>query len=237
MVSKHILDISNLEISYGGIRAVKGIHLYIQEGELVSLIGSNGAGKTSTLKAISGLLKPSMGSILFQGKISAYQSHQLVQEGLALVPEGRGIFTRMTVMENLMMGSYLRDDDQIEQDLQQMFEYFPRILERAHQLAGTLSGGEQQMLAIARALMSKPKLLLLDEPTMGLSPMMVDNIFEVIRKISQQGMTIFLVEQNANIALAMSDRAYVMESGEITMTGTGEDLSQDPRIHAAYLGA
>ena len=231
MVSKHILDISNLEISYGGIRAVKGIHLYIQEGELVSLIGSNGAGKTSTLKAISGLLKPSMGSILFQGKISAYQSHQLVQEGLALVPEGRGIFTRMTVMENLMMGSYLRDDDQIEQDLQQMFEYFPRILERAHQLAGTLSGGEQQMLAIARALMSKPKLLLLDEPTM------VDNIFEVIRKISQQGMTIFLVEQNANIALAMSDRAYVMESGEITMTGTGEDLSQDPRIHAAYLGA
>jgi branched-chain amino acid transport system ATP-binding protein len=237
MASHPILDISNLEISYGGIRAVKGIHLYIQEGELVSLIGSNGAGKTSTLKAIAGLLKPSMGSIQFQGNLSTYQSHQLVQEGLALVPEGRGIFTRMSVMENLMMGAYLRDDEQIEQDLQQMFEYFPRILERAQQLAGTLSGGEQQMLAIARALMSRPKLLLLDEPTMGLSPMMVDNIFDVIRKISQQGMTIFLVEQNANIALAMSDRAYVMESGEITMTGTGEDLIQDPRIHAAYLGA
>jgi len=237
MASHPILDISNLEISYGGIRAVKGIHLNIQEGELVSLIGSNGAGKTSTLKAIAGLLKPSMGSIQFRGKQSNYQSHQLVQEGLALVPEGRGIFTRMSVMENLMMGAYLRDDEQIEQDLQQMFEYFPRILERAHQLAGTLSGGEQQMLAIARALMSKPKLLLLDEPTMGLSPMMVDNIFDVIRKISQQGMTIFLVEQNANIALAMSDRAYVMESGEITMTGAGEDLIQDPRIHSAYLGA
>jgi len=237
MDNSPILDISNLEISYGGIRAVKGIHLNIQEGELVSLIGSNGAGKTSTLKAIAGLLKPSLGSIQFRGKHSNYQSHQLVQEGLALVPEGRGIFTRMSVMENLMMGAYLRDDEKIEQDLQQMFEYFPRILERAHQLAGTLSGGEQQMLAIARALMSRPKLLLLDEPTMGLSPMMVDNIFDVIRKISEQGMTIFLVEQNANIALAMSDRAYVMESGEITMTGTGEDLIQDPRIHAAYLGA
>jgi branched-chain amino acid transport system ATP-binding protein len=237
MDNSPILDISNLEISYGGIRAVKGIHLNIQEGELVSLIGSNGAGKTSTLKAIAGLLKPSLGSIQFRGKHSNYQSHQLVQEGLALVPEGRGIFTRMSVMENLMMGAYLRDDKKIEQDLQQMFEYFPRILERAHQLAGTLSGGEQQMLAIARALMSRPKLLLLDEPTMGLSPMMVDNIFDVIRKISEQGMTIFLVEQNANIALAMSDRAYVMESGEITMTGTGEDLIQDPRIHAAYLGA
>jgi branched-chain amino acid transport system ATP-binding protein len=237
MVSDPILEISNLEISYGGIRAIKNIHLYIQEGELVSLIGSNGAGKTSTLKAIAGLLKPSMGSIQFRGKPSTYQSHQLVQEGLALVPEGRGIFTRMTVIENLMMGAYLRNDEQIEQDLQQMFAYFPRILERAYQLAGTLSGGEQQMLAIARALMSRPKLLLLDEPTMGLSPIMVENIFEVIRKISEQGMTIFLVEQNANIALSMSDRAYVMESGEITMTGTGEDLSQDPRIHSAYLGA
>ena len=237
MVSHPILEIAHLEISYGGIRAVKGIHLYIQEGELVSLIGSNGAGKTSTLKAIAGLLKPSVGSIHFRGKLSNYQSHHLVQEGLALVPEGRGIFTRMSVMENLMMGAYLRDDEQIEHDLQQMFEYFPRILERAHQLAGTLSGGEQQMLAIARALMSRPKLLLLDEPTMGLSPMMVDNIFDVIRNISQQGMTIFLVEQNANIALAMSDRAYVMESGEITMTGTGEDLIQDPRIYSAYLGA
>jgi len=237
MDNSPILEISNLEISYGGIRAVKDIHLYIQEGELVSLIGSNGAGKTSTLKAIAGLLQPSMGSIQFRGNPSTYESHQLVKEGLALVPEGRGIFTRMTVMENLMMGAYLRNDAQIEQDLQQMFEYFPRILERAYQLAGTLSGGEQQMLAIARALMSRPKLLLLDEPTMGLSPIMVDNIFEVIRKISKQGMTIFLVEQNAKIALAMSDRAYVMESGEITITGTGEDLSQDPRIHSAYLGA
>ncbi len=237
MVNQHILEISDVEISYGGIKAVKGINIVIQEGELVSLIGSNGAGKTSTLKAIAGLLKPSRGSIHFRGKLSTYFSHQLVQEGLALVPEGRGIFTRMTVLENLMMGAYLRDDELIEQDLAQMFVYFPRIQERAHQLAGTLSGGEQQMLAIARALMAKPKLLLLDEPTMGLSPMMVDNIFEVIRKISQQGMTILLVEQNANIALAMSDRAYVMESGEITITGKGEDLSQDPRIHSAYLGA
>ena len=169
--------------------------------------------------------------------MSNFVSHELLRNGLALVPEGRGIFTRMTVLENLMMGAYSRNDDLIEENMQQMFDYFPRVKERSHQLAGTLSGGEQQMLAIARALMSRPKLLLLDEPTMGLSPLMVENIFEVIRRVSQQGTTILLVEQNAKIALSMSSRAYVMESGEIAITGSGEDLGQDPRILEAYLGA
>jgi branched-chain amino acid transport system ATP-binding protein len=237
MTDKKILELLGIAVAYGGIEAVKGIDLTVHQGELVSLIGSNGAGKTSTLKVIAGLLDPSRGSIVFQGKPSTFKSHQLVQDGLALVPEGRGIFTRMTVIENLLMGAYLRDDEMIEQDITQMYQYFPRLKERAKQLAGTLSGGEQQMLAIARALMSQPKLLLLDEPTMGLSPIMVENIFAVIRQISNQGMTILLVEQNAKIALTISDRAYVMESGQITISGTGEELGQDPRIHEAYLGA
>ena len=237
MSSSKILELSQLVVAYGGIEAVKKIDLYVEQGELVSLIGSNGAGKTSTLKAIAGLLTPRSGQVVFEGLQSSGNPHELVEKGLALVPEGRGIFTRMTVAENLLMGAYLRHDAQIEEDVERMFTYFPRIKERANQLAGTMSGGEQQMLAIARALMSKPKLLLLDEPTMGLSPLMVENIFAVIQTISKQGMTILLVEQNAKIALSMSNRAYVMESGEITMTGSGEDLSKDPRIHEAYLGA
>ncbi len=234
---KKVLALENLVISYGGIEAVKGIHLFVDEGELISLIGSNGAGKTTTLKSIAGLLTPKSGKIFFQGALSNGHSHELVQKGMALVPEGRGVFSRMTVIENLQMGAYLRNDEQISEDMEKMFQYFPRIKERASQLAGTLSGGEQQMLAIARALMSKPTLLLLDEPTMGLSPIMVDIIFDVIRQIAQQGMTILLVEQNAKVALSISDRAYVMESGEITMEGTGEDLGRDPRIQEAYLGA
>ena len=237
MSHKKILELKDVHIAYGGIEAVKGIELWVNQGELVSLIGSNGAGKTTTLKAIAGLIQPKSGNIFFNEKPSSSISHELVQNGLALVPEGRGIFTRMTVIENLMMGAYCRNDDLIDNSMQQMFEYFPRIKERSQQLAGTLSGGEQQMLAIARALMSQPKLLLLDEPTMGLSPIMVETIFDVIRTISKQGMTILLVEQNAKIALSMSNRAYVMESGEITMTGSGEDLGQDPRIQEAYLGA
>jgi len=236
-MAKTVLALENLVISYGGIEAVKGVSLSVNEGELISLIGSNGAGKTTTLKAIAGLLTPKSGKIFFQDSLSSGYSHELVQRGMALVPEGRGVFSRMTVIENLQMGAYLRNDEQIAEDMQTMFQYFPRIKERAGQLAGTLSGGEQQMLAIARALMSKPTLLLLDEPTMGLSPIMVETIFDVIRKIAKQGMTILLVEQNAKVALTISDRAYVMESGEMTMEGTGEDLGKDPRIQEAYLGA
>ncbi len=236
-MTQQVLALNNLVISYGGIEAVKGINLFVDDGELISLIGSNGAGKTTTLKAIAGLIAPKSGQILFRQTLSNGRSHELVDKGMALVPEGRGVFTRMTVMENLQMGAYLRTDDEVFPDMEKMFQYFPRIKERAHQLAGTLSGGEQQMLAIARALMSKPSLLLLDEPTMGLSPIMVETIFDVIRQIAQQGMTILLVEQNAKIALSISDRAYVMESGEITMEGSGEDLGKDPRIQEAYLGA
>jgi branched-chain amino acid transport system ATP-binding protein len=236
-MTQQVLTLNNLVISYGGIQAVKGINLYVDDGELISLIGSNGAGKTTTLKAIAGLLTPQSGQILFRQILSNGRSHELVEKGMALVPEGRGVFTRMTVMENLQMGAYLRSNDEVLVDMEKMFQYFPRIKERSHQLAGTLSGGEQQMLAIARALMSKPSLLLLDEPTMGLSPIMVETIFDVIRQIAEQGMTILLVEQNAKIALSISDRAYVMESGEITIEGTGESLGKDPRIQEAYLGA
>lgn len=232
-----VLALENLVISYGGIEAVKGISLSVKKGELISLIGSNGAGKTTTLKAIAGLLSPKSGKIIFQESTSSGHSHELVQQGMALVPEGRGVFSRMTVIENLQMGAYLRKDEQISEDIENMFQYFPRLKERTSQLAGTLSGGEQQMLAIARALMSKPTLLLLDEPTMGLSPIMVETIFDVIRQIAKQGMTMLLVEQNAKVALSISDRAYVMESGEMTMEGTGEDLGKDPRIQEAYLGA
>jgi branched-chain amino acid transport system ATP-binding protein len=233
----NLLELQNLVVSYGAIQAVKGITLHVCEGELVSLIGSNGAGKTTTLKAIAGLLAIQSGTILFHQQPSSGVSFELVKQGLALVPEGRGIFTRMTVMENMQMGAYLRDDHAVKEDIEKMFNYFPRLKERSDQLAGTLSGGEQQMLAISRALMSKPAMLLLDEPTMGLSPIMVEIIFDVIRKISKEGMSILLVEQNANIALGMSNRAYVMESGEIVLEGNGEDLARDPRINEAYLGA
>ena len=232
-----VLELHRLVVTYGAIQAVKGIDLFISQGELVSLIGSNGAGKSTTLNAIGGILGVQSGDILIHQQRSSGKSDELVQLGVALVPEGRGIFTRMTVLENLLMGAYTRTDEKIEEDIEKMFSYFPRLKERSAQLGGTLSGGEQQMLAISRALMSRPSLLLLDEPTMGLSPLMVQTIFEVIRRVSKEGMTILLVEQNANIALKMSDRAYVMESGEITMTGRGEDLARDPRISAAYLGA
>ncbi len=232
-----MLKVKQLKISYGGILAVKGIDLEVQSGELVSLIGSNGAGKTSTLKAIAGMIAHQSGEIVFDEMISSGKSYDLLARGLALVPEGRGIFTRMTVLENLQMGAYLRKDLMIESDLEKMYGFFPRIKERLSQLAGTLSGGEQQMVAMARALMARPKLLLLDEPSMGLSPILVDTIFEVIEKIAHEGMTILLVEQNAQRALEISDRAYVLASGQISMTGRAEDLIKDPRVSAAYLGA
>lgn len=231
-----LLSLHGVKVSYGGIHAVKGIDLEIHSGELVTLIGANGSGKTTTMKAIAGLLKPIEGEIKFQGELSPDQAHLLLSKGLALVPEGRGVFARMTVLENLQMGAYLRDDPQIESDLAQMFVYFPRLKERMDQLAGTLSGGEQQMVAIARALMSKPKLLLLDEPSMGLSPIMVQTIFSVIRDVAKQGMTILLVEQNARLALSVANRAYVMDSGLITLEGQASELANDPRIGAAYLG-
>jgi len=232
-----MLKVKQLKISYGGIVAVKGIDFEVQSGELVSLIGSNGAGKTSTLKAIAGMIASQGGEVIFDEELSSGKSHELLARGMALVPEGRGIFTRMTVLENLQMGAYLRKDSMIESDLEKMYVFFPRVKERLNQLAGTLSGGEQQMVAMARALMARPKLLLLDEPSMGLSPILVDTIFEVIEKISQDGTTILLVEQNAQRALEISDRAYVLASGQISMTGKAEDLMKDPRVSAAYLGA
>lgn len=231
-----LLRIKNLKIAYGGIQAVKGIDLTVGRGELVTLIGSNGAGKSTTMKAIAGLLTPVEGSIEFDGQMSSGLSHELLSRGLSLVPEGRGVFSRMTVLENLQLGAYLRHDGEVVDDLEKMFIYFPRLKERAMQLAGTLSGGEQQMVAISRALMSRPRLLLLDEPSMGLSPIMVDTIFEVIRDISAKGMTILLVEQNARLALSMANRAYVMESGLVTIEGNANELANDPRIGAAYLG-
>ncbi len=233
-----LLKVTGLKVSYGGIKAVKGIDLEVREGELVTLIGSNGAGKTTTMKAITGMLLSEGGDIVYQGQsIRGAGSWDLVKRGLAMVPEGRGVFTRMTITENLLMGAYVRTDKaEIQRDIERMFELFPRLKERRDQLAGTMSGGEQQMLAMARALMSRPKLLLLDEPSMGLSPIMVDKIFEVVRDVYALGVTIVLVEQNASRALAIADRGYVMESGLITMTGAGQDLLSDPRVRAAYLG-
>ena len=231
-----LLQVSHLKVAYGGIHAVKGIDLEVRQGELVTLIGANGAGKSTTLNAIAGVLKPISGEIKFDGVLSSGTSHQLLGQGLALVPEGRGVFARMSILENLEMGAYLRDDSEIEKDLEAMFTYFPRLKERLPQLAGTLSGGEQQMLAIARALMGRPKLLLLDEPSMGLAPMMVEKIFEVIKDVARNGMTILLVEQNARLALSVAHRAYVMDSGLMTIEGNALELANDPRISAAYLG-
>lgn len=241
MTSHHshaLLKVHNLQVGYGGIQAVKGVSLEVREGELVSLIGSNGAGKTTTMNAITGLLALGGGHIELAGRNIAGQGPwDLVQQGLAMVPEGRGVFTRMTIVENLQMGAYIRDDTQaIAQDMERVFTTFPRLHERRDQLAGTLSGGEQQMLAMGRALMSRPKMLLLDEPSMGLSPLMVDKIFDVIRDVSAQGVTILLVEQNASRALQIADRAYVMESGLITLSGPADDLLHDPKVRAAYLG-
>ena len=233
-----ILQVQDLKVSYGGINAVKGIDLHVNSGELVALIGANGAGKSSSLKAIAGLLKPASGVIDFLShQTNQLPAYELVKLGLGLVPEGRGIFKRMTILENLQMGAFLKTDTQaINQRLEEVFTYFPRLKERLSQLAGTLSGGEQQMVAMGRAMMAEPKLLLLDEPSMGLSPIMVETIFNVIRNLSAKGMTILLVEQNARLALQMADRAYVMESGLITLTGPGPDLLQDPRVRTAYLG-
>ena len=236
----NVLKVSGLKVAYGGIKAVKGIDLEVNEGELVTLIGANGAGKTTTLKAITGTLPPCRveGSVSYMGQsLKGTQSFHLVEKKLAMVPEGRGVFTRMTITENLMMGAYtMNDKAAIAADIEKWFGVFPRLKERASQLAGTLSGGEQQMLAMARALMCHPHLLLLDEPSMGLSPIMVEKIFEVIRDVHKQGITILLVEQNAKLALQAADRGYVMESGAVTMTGRAEDMLHDPRVKAAYLG-
>ncbi|MFZ2218096.1 MAG: ABC transporter ATP-binding protein [Rhodoferax sp.] len=233
-----LLKVSGLKVAYGGIQAVKGVDFEVREGELVSLIGSNGAGKTTTMKAITGSLPLNEGDIDYLGKsIRGQGPWDLVKQGLAMVPEGRGVFTRMTILENLHMGAYIRDDKaDILADIDKMFTIFPRLKERRDQLAGTMSGGEQQMLAMARALMSRPKVLLLDEPSMGLSPIMVDKIFEVIQDVFAQGVTVLLVEQNASRALAIANRGYVMDSGLITMTGRGQDMLNDPKVRAAYLG-
>ena len=233
-----MLKVSGLKVAYGGIHAIKGIDLEIQEGELVTLIGANGAGKTTAMKAITGLQGWIAGDVQYLGESTkGIESHALLKRGLAMVPEGRGVFARMTIIENLQMGAYTRNDNaQIDADIERMFGIFPRLKERADQLAGTLSGGEQQMLAMSRALMSQPKLLLLDEPSMGLSPIMVAKIFEVIKDISAQGVTVLLVEQNARLALQAADRAYVMDSGLITMSGDAKQMLDDPKVRAAYLG-
>ena len=233
-----MLKIDGLKVAYGGIQAVKGVDLEIREGELVTLIGANGAGKTTTMKAITGLQGWAGGDVQYLGKsIKGVPSYNLLKQGLAMVPEGRGVFARMTIVENLQMGAFTRNDEaQIKADIDRMFGIFPRLKERANQLAGTMSGGEQQMLAMARALMSQPKLLLLDEPSMGLSPIMVEKIFEVVRDISAQGVTVLLVEQNARLALQAAHRGYVMDSGLITMSGEAKQMLDDPKVRAAYLG-
>jgi branched-chain amino acid transport system ATP-binding protein len=237
---ENVLKVKGLKVAYGGIKAVKGIDLEVNKGELITLIGANGAGKTTTLKAITGTLPDCSveGNISYVGQsLKGVTSFQMVEKKLAMVPEGRGVFTRMSIQENLMMGAYTRNDKAgIEADIDKWFGVFPRLKERAAQMAGTLSGGEQQMLAMARALMSHPNLLLLDEPSMGLSPIMVEKIFEVIRNVSAQGITILLVEQNAKLALQAAHRGYVMDSGLITMTGDAKDMLDDPRVKAAYLG-
>ncbi|HEX4584336.1 MAG TPA: ABC transporter ATP-binding protein [Burkholderiaceae bacterium] len=235
-MSRAALRVSGLRVSYGAIEAVKSIDLEVQSGELVALIGANGAGKTTTLKAIAGLL-PWSGSIeVFGEPIRAVPAHQLLTRGLSLVPEGRGLFARMTVAENLQMGAFTRRDAQVAEDFEKMYERFPRLKERSRQLAGTLSGGEQQMLAMARALMSNPRLLLLDEPSMGLSPILVERIFSVIREVSDRGISILLVEQNARLALEIAHRGYVMESGELSLSGPASSLLHDARVREAYLG-
>ncbi|BAX58483.1 MULTISPECIES: ABC transporter ATP-binding protein [Burkholderia cepacia complex] len=233
-----MLKIKGLQVNYGGIQAVKGVDMEVRQGELVTLIGANGAGKTTTMKAITGLKPYSAGDIEYDGKsIKGIPAHELLKRGLAMVPEGRGIFARMSIVENMQMGAYLRNDtEQIKKDVDRMFGFFPRLKERASQLAGTLSGGEQQMLAMSRAILSKPKLLLLDEPSMGLSPIMVEKIFEVVREISKEGITVLLVEQNARLALQAADRGYVMDSGMVTMEGDAKKMLDDPKVRAAYLG-
>jgi branched-chain amino acid transport system ATP-binding protein len=232
-----MLEVRGLRVAYGGIAAVKGIDLEIARGELVCLIGANGAGKTTTLKAIAGVLSPGGGRVLLEGRdITGVPAYELVRRGMALVPEGRGIFARLTVAENLRMGAYCRDDDAIDADLERAFSLFPRLRERRRQVAGTLSGGEQQMLAIGRALMSRPRLLLLDEPGMGLAPLAAQTVLATIRDIAAGGVTVLLVEQNARAALELARRAYVMESGNVVLSGEAGALLSDPKVREAYLG-
>lgn len=233
-----LLQTRKLAVSYGGIQAVKGIDLEVHAGELVCLIGANGAGKTTTLKSLCGLLRPSSGEVLFDGRSLANVAvHDMVKQGIALVPEGRGIFGRLSVAENLLMGAYVRNNaKEVSADMERIYAMFPRLQERSGQKAGTLSGGEQQMLAIGRALMSRPKLLLLDEPSMGLAPIMVQKIFEVIRNIAAEGVTILLVEQNAMLALSVASRGYVLDTGTITLQDTAQSLISNPNVRRAYLG-
>ena len=236
-MAETFLKVTGLKVAYGGIQAVKGIDFEVREGELVSLIGANGAGKTTTLKAITGVQPVADGSIEYLGRaIRGQGPWDLVKQGLVMVPEGRGVFARMSITENLQMGAFVRNDKEIDADIDKVFAIFPRLKERAKQLAGTMSGGEQQMLAMGRALMARPKVLLLDEPSMGLSPIMVDKIFEVVSDIHRRGTTVMLVEQNASRALGLADRGYVMDSGEITMQGDAKALLSDPKVRAAYLG-
>lgn len=235
-MSKNLLEVRDLCVSYGGIRAVKGISFDVSEGEVVTLIGANGAGKSSTLRSIAGLEKASGGSIQFDGKeLTQMGTEQLVTEGITLVPEGRRVFPNLSVLENLKIGAYQRKDA-LEEDTEWIYGLFPRLKERSWQMAGTLSGGEQQMLAIGRALMSRPKLIMMDEPSLGLAPIVVQGVFDIIREINRQGVTILLVEQNANMALKAAHRAYVMETGQITLSGTGKELAENEQVKAAYLG-
>lgn len=232
----NILEVKDLKVAYGGIEAVRGISFDVPEGEVVTLIGSNGAGKSSTLRSIVGLEKPAAGSIMFQGmELIGMGTETIVTKGITLVPEGRRVFVNLSVVENLRMGAYMRKDS-IDEDLNWVYDLFPRLKERSWQAAGTLSGGEQQMLAIARALMSKPKLIMMDEPSLGLAPIIVQGVFDIIREINKQGVTILLVEQNANMALGAADLGYVMETGRITMSGTGKELAANEEIKSAYLG-
>lgn len=232
-----ILSIDNLHVSYGAIKAVRGISFAIDEGEIVTLIGANGAGKSTTLNTIAGLLRPTEGDIEFDGQsLVGMRPHRIVQSGLALCPEGRRVFTQLTVAENLDMGGYVRSDAENAETIQKVFRHFPRLRERQGQSAGTMSGGEQQMLAMGRALMSKPKLLMLDEPSMGLAPILVEEIFSIIQELNQQGTTILLVEQNASMAFSIANRGYVLETGTITKTGTGDELLHDDDVRKAYLG-
>ncbi len=231
-----MLKIENLAVSYGGIKAVKGISLEVEEGQIVTLIGANGAGKSTTLRSISGLVKPVSGSITYQGEdITGQSPDQIVTKGITLVPEGRRVFADMTVLENLKIGAYLRNDD-LSEDIRWINDLFPRLEERSWQLAGTLSGGEQQMLAVGRALMSHPKIMMMDEPSLGLAPIVIRGIFDIIKEVNKQGVTILLIEQNANMALKVAHRAYVLETGVITMEGSGEELLHNDGIKKAYLG-
>jgi len=234
-----MLKIDNLHVSYGGIRALQGVSLEVPDGKIVTLIGANGAGKSTTLRTISGLVKADSGSITYDGQeLLGMPINKILEKGIALVPEGRRVFTNLSVLENLRIGAYLRNDKaQIEKDLQWVYELFPRLKERSWQMAGTLSGGEQQMLAVARALMSKPKVIMMDEPSLGLAPLVVKGIFDIIRQINDQGVTVLLIEQNANMALKVADFAYVLETGRITLTGTGRELLVNEDVKKAYLGS